>query len=90
MEREVTGRLGIDNVLPDTTTGKYPAKAVVGEAFPVSAVVWREGLGELWVLLEMVALGSEKFGEPVCFVIAWLAGQAKAKCAADAQRVVGG
>ena len=43
MEREVTGRLGIDNVLPDTTTGKYPAKAVVGEAFPVSAVVWREG-----------------------------------------------
>ncbi|MEO7078636.1 MAG: maltotransferase domain-containing protein, partial [Rhodococcus sp. (in: high G+C Gram-positive bacteria)] len=39
----MTGRLGIDNVLPDTSTGKYPAKAVVGEAFPVSADVWREG-----------------------------------------------
>ncbi|MDJ0411186.1 maltotransferase domain-containing protein [Rhodococcoides fascians] len=39
----MTGRLGIDNVLPDTTTGKYPAKAVVGETFPVSADVWREG-----------------------------------------------
>ncbi|MDJ0396602.1 DUF3416 domain-containing protein [Rhodococcus sp. G-MC3] len=39
----MTGRLGIDNVLPDTATGKYPAKAVVGEAFPVSADVWREG-----------------------------------------------
>ena len=39
----MTGRLGIDNVLPDTATGKFPAKAVVGEAFPVSADVWREG-----------------------------------------------
>ncbi|WP_432845152.1 maltotransferase domain-containing protein [Amycolatopsis sp. CA-161197] len=39
----MTGRLGIDDVNPTVSCGRYPAKAVVGEHFPVSATVWREG-----------------------------------------------
>ncbi|MFZ2176518.1 MAG: maltotransferase domain-containing protein [Rhodococcus sp. (in: high G+C Gram-positive bacteria)] len=39
----MTGRLGIDDVTPDISAGRYPAKAVVGEVFPVRATVWREG-----------------------------------------------
>ncbi|QWF82682.1 maltotransferase domain-containing protein [Amycolatopsis sp. CA-230715] len=39
----MTGRLGIDDVTPTVSCGRYPAKAVVGEHFPVSATVWREG-----------------------------------------------
>ncbi|MFP7365629.1 alpha-1,4-glucan--maltose-1-phosphate maltosyltransferase [Corynebacterium callunae] len=38
----MTGRLGIDDVRPQLLDGN-PAKAVVGEIVPVSAVVWREG-----------------------------------------------
>ncbi|RAV32549.1 alpha-1,4-glucan--maltose-1-phosphate maltosyltransferase [Corynebacterium heidelbergense] len=39
----MTGRLGIDNVSPVISLGQYPAKGVVGQVFPVSATVWREG-----------------------------------------------
>lgn len=39
----MTGRLGIDDVRPQISSRQYPAKAVVGEVTPVSAVVWREG-----------------------------------------------
>ncbi|AHK32769.1 alpha amylase [Rhodococcus opacus PD630] len=39
----MTGRLGIDDVEPNIGCGRYPAKAVVGEVFPVRATVWREG-----------------------------------------------
>ncbi|TQF67231.1 alpha-1,4-glucan--maltose-1-phosphate maltosyltransferase [Rhodococcus spelaei] len=39
----MTGRIGIDDVVPEIAGGRYPAKAVVGETFPVSATVWREG-----------------------------------------------
>ncbi|MCP2167015.1 alpha-1,4-glucan--maltose-1-phosphate maltosyltransferase [Goodfellowiella coeruleoviolacea] len=39
----MSGRLGIDDVSPVVSCGRYPAKAVVGEHVPVSAVVWREG-----------------------------------------------
>ncbi|AGN18966.1 glycosidase [Corynebacterium glutamicum MT] len=38
----MTGRLGIDDVRPRILDGN-PAKAVVGEIVPVSAIVWREG-----------------------------------------------
>ena len=38
----MTGRLGIDDVRPQLLD-KNPAKAVVGEIVPVSAIVWREG-----------------------------------------------
>ena len=37
------GRLGIDDVRPRVSSGEVPAKAVVGEVIPLSAVVWREG-----------------------------------------------
>jgi starch synthase (maltosyl-transferring) len=39
----VSGRLGIDDVSPLVSGGRYPAKAVVGEHIPVRATVWREG-----------------------------------------------
>lgn len=39
----MSGRLGIDEVSPVVSGGRYPAKAVVGEHIPVRATVWREG-----------------------------------------------
>ncbi|MGH3439124.1 MAG: maltotransferase domain-containing protein, partial [Sciscionella sp.] len=39
----MSGRLGIDDVAPTVSCGRYPAKAVSGEHVPVSATVWREG-----------------------------------------------
>jgi starch synthase (maltosyl-transferring) len=39
----VAGRIGIDDVEPVVSGGRFPAKAVVGEVVPVSATVWREG-----------------------------------------------
>jgi starch synthase (maltosyl-transferring) len=39
----VSGRLGIDDVSPVVSHGRYPAKAVVGEHIPIRATVWREG-----------------------------------------------
>jgi starch synthase (maltosyl-transferring) len=39
----VLGRIIIDDVRPRTPTGAYPAKAVVGEAVPVSADIFRDG-----------------------------------------------
>jgi starch synthase (maltosyl-transferring) len=39
----VSGRLGIDDVSPVISCGRYPSKAVVGEHIPVRATVWREG-----------------------------------------------
>ncbi|PPK62360.1 DUF3416 domain-containing protein [Actinokineospora auranticolor] len=39
----MSGRLGIDDVSPIVSCGRYPAKAVVGEHVPIEATVWREG-----------------------------------------------
>ena len=39
----MSGRLGIDDVSPEVSGGRYPAKAVTGEHIPVEATVWREG-----------------------------------------------
>ncbi|MCZ8378882.1 alpha-1,4-glucan--maltose-1-phosphate maltosyltransferase [Mycobacterium sp. CPCC 205372] len=39
----MAGRIGIDDVAPVVSNGRYPAKAVVGEVVPVRATVWREG-----------------------------------------------
>ncbi|HEV7849855.1 MAG TPA: maltotransferase domain-containing protein, partial [Mycobacterium sp.] len=39
----MAGRIGIDDVAPVVSAGRYPAKAVVGEVVPVTATVWREG-----------------------------------------------
>ncbi|MGW4208543.1 maltotransferase domain-containing protein [Lentzea sp. NPDC004789] len=43
----MSGRLGIDDVSPVVSAGRYPAKAVVGEHVPVQATVWREGHDKL-------------------------------------------
>ncbi len=37
------GRIPVTDVSPVIAGGAYPAKAVVGELFPVRATVWREG-----------------------------------------------
>ena len=39
----MAGRLGINDVTPVVSYGRYPARAVVGERIPVSAAVFREG-----------------------------------------------
>src|SRR5690242_13313406 len=39
----MTGRIPILDVWPHVACGRYPAKAVVGESFAVSATVFREG-----------------------------------------------
>ncbi len=39
----MTGRFSIEDVTPSVSCGRYPAKAVVGELVPVSAVSYREG-----------------------------------------------
>jgi starch synthase (maltosyl-transferring) len=41
----VTGRLGITDVVPVISCGRYPARAVVGEHLPIAATVFREGHG---------------------------------------------
>jgi starch synthase (maltosyl-transferring) len=39
----VTGRIVIEDLRPRTPTGRYPAKAVVGERVPVSATIFKDG-----------------------------------------------
>jgi starch synthase (maltosyl-transferring) len=39
----MVGRIPVMDVTPVVEGGRYPAKATVGESFPVSAVVFREG-----------------------------------------------
>ncbi|GAB1641222.1 maltotransferase domain-containing protein [Krasilnikovia sp. MM14-A1259] len=39
----MTGRFPIEDVTPSVSCGRYPAKAVVGELVPVSAMSYREG-----------------------------------------------
>ncbi|WP_006245002.1 alpha-1,4-glucan--maltose-1-phosphate maltosyltransferase [Mycolicibacterium tusciae] len=39
----MVGRIGIDDVAPVVSGGRFPAKAVVGEIVPVRATLWREG-----------------------------------------------
>jgi starch synthase (maltosyl-transferring) len=45
----MTGRFPIEDVTPSVACGRYPAKAVVGELVPVSAVSYREGHDALGV-----------------------------------------
>ncbi|HSV67491.1 MAG TPA: alpha-1,4-glucan--maltose-1-phosphate maltosyltransferase [Mycobacteriales bacterium] len=39
----MTGRLGLTDVSPVVSCGRYPARAVVGERVPIAATVFREG-----------------------------------------------
>ncbi|QNG18288.1 DUF3416 domain-containing protein [Rhodococcus triatomae] len=54
------GRIGIDDVEPAVECGRYPAKAVVGEVFPVRAVVWREGHDAVAATLAVRAPGGTR------------------------------
>ena len=49
------GRMGIDDIAPLVSAGQQPAKAVVGEYFPVSTTAWREGHDALGVTLHVEA-----------------------------------
>ncbi|MBO0855021.1 MAG: alpha-1,4-glucan--maltose-1-phosphate maltosyltransferase [Nocardia sp.] len=53
----MTGRIAIDDTAP-AIAGGYPAKAVVGEVFPVRAVVWREGHGAVAATLAVRGPGG--------------------------------
>ncbi|WP_280399647.1 alpha-1,4-glucan--maltose-1-phosphate maltosyltransferase [Nocardia carnea] len=55
----MTGRIAIDDTAP-YLPGGYPAKAVVGEVFPVRAVVWRDGHGAVGATLAIRAPGSTR------------------------------
>jgi len=55
----VTGRIAIDDTAPLIADG-HPAKAVVGEVFPVRAVVWREGHEAVGATLAVRAPGSSR------------------------------
>ncbi|HSS09018.1 MAG TPA: maltotransferase domain-containing protein, partial [Acidimicrobiales bacterium] len=39
----MTGRIVIEDIRPRTPSGRYPAKAVLGERMPVSAAIFRDG-----------------------------------------------
>ena len=54
----MTGRLGIDDVRPQISGRQHPAKAVVGEVVPVSALVWREGHDAVAATLNVISPGS--------------------------------
>jgi starch synthase (maltosyl-transferring) len=53
----MVGRIPVLDVTPVVEHGRYPAKAVVGEAFPVTALVFREGHDQLGA--EVVLTGPD-------------------------------
>ena len=58
----MTGRFPIEDVTPSVSCGRYPAKAVVGELVPVTAVSYREGHDALGV--NVVWQGPDGQAEP--------------------------
>ncbi|SER79275.1 maltotransferase domain-containing protein [Corynebacterium cystitidis] len=57
----MTGRLGIDDVRPQISGRTLPAKAVVGEVVPISALVWREGHDAVAATAEITPPQEERF-----------------------------
>jgi starch synthase (maltosyl-transferring) len=57
----VIGRLGITSIRPVVSAGDYPARAVVGEHVPVSAVVFREGHDAVGASVALRAPDGRKF-----------------------------
>ncbi|WP_330252561.1 alpha-1,4-glucan--maltose-1-phosphate maltosyltransferase [Nocardia sp. NBC_00565] len=55
----MTGRIAIDDTAP-SIAGSRPAKAVVGEVFPVRTVVWREGHDAVAATLAVRGPGSSR------------------------------
>ena len=61
----MVGRIPITNVMPLVDLGRQSAKATVGEPFPVTATVFREGhdrLGAEVVLTDPTAVSDCKAG----------------------------
>ncbi|WP_394280524.1 maltotransferase domain-containing protein [Corynebacterium sp.] len=56
----MTGRLGIDDVRPQISGRTLPAKAVVGEVVPISALVWREGHDAVAATVEITGPNGER------------------------------
>ena len=61
----MVARFGIDDVRPQVSGRTLPAKAVVGEVVPVSAVVWREGHDAVAATLVLVAPSGEQYSVPM-------------------------
>jgi starch synthase (maltosyl-transferring) len=57
------GRLGIDEVTPEVSGGRFPSKAVVGEVVPVEATVWREGHDAVAATLVWQRCGVQSHGQ---------------------------
>ncbi|MEU7633633.1 alpha-1,4-glucan--maltose-1-phosphate maltosyltransferase [Nocardia sp. NPDC049220] len=55
----MTGRIAIDDTAPSIAGGR-PAKAVIGEVFPVRTVVWREGHDAVAATLVVRAPGGSR------------------------------
>ena len=53
----MVARFGIDDVRPQVSGRTLPAKAVVGEVVPISALVWREGHDAIAATLVLVLSG---------------------------------
>ena len=61
----MVARFGIDDVRPQVSGRTLPAKAVVGEVVPVSALVWREGHDAIAATLVLVSPTGEQFSVPM-------------------------
>ena len=61
----MVARFGIDDVRPQISGRTLPAKAVVGEVVPVSALVWREGHDAVAATLVLVAPSGEQYSVPM-------------------------
>jgi starch synthase (maltosyl-transferring) len=65
----VIGRIVIDDVRPRTPTGRYPAKAVIGESVTVGATVYYEGHDALAARVRWRPVGERKWrDEAMCAV----------------------
>ncbi len=76
-----TGRIPVVDVEPTVDCGRFPAKAVVGESFPVTATVFREGHDAVganvvlrgpkgapavpWTPMDDLVPGTDRFGAQV-------------------------
>ena len=65
----VIGRIVIDDVRPRTPTGRYPAKAVIGEAVTVGATIFKDGHDPLGARVRWRPVGDRKWrDEPMRLV----------------------
>ncbi|HEX3539709.1 MAG TPA: maltotransferase domain-containing protein [Acidimicrobiales bacterium] len=63
----MTGRIVIEDIRPRTPTGRYPAKAVVGERITVTAAIYKDGHDILAAEATLVPIGGApgQVGRPV-------------------------